>query len=87
MDRFLTERETEALLREETRYIEMPDGERRALRLFTLVWNSFDMILRTGTFNSSAIFTLASQHSQRTGEAFEISFERVVGTIHRKLCD
>ena len=81
----MTERETEALLREEVRAIAMPDGSRRAVRLFTLVWNSFDIILRTGIFTSDMILTLAGQHSARTGQPFEISLERVIGTIHRKL--
>ncbi|MDE8653851.1 hypothetical protein [Novosphingobium album (ex Liu et al. 2023)] len=85
MDRFITERETEDLLDEEVRVLAMPNGERRSVRAFRLVWSSYDIVLRSGAFSEPEVITLADQHSARTGQAFETSLERVVGTIHEKL--
>jgi len=85
MDRFITEKETESLLRQQTRLIAMPDGKRRVLTLFRLVWDSFDLVRGVGLLAESEVIALAAQHSERTGEAFEMSFERVVGYAHRKL--
>lgn len=85
MSKFMTEREMEALLHEETRLLAMPDGKRRTVRAFRLIWNSLDLIVRHGAFTQGQIVSLACRQADESGESFETSFERVLGYIHRKL--
>jgi len=67
------------------RLLAMPDGKRRVVTLFRLVWDSFDLVRGSGMLGEAEVIALAAQHAERTGEAFEMSFERVVGYAHRKL--
>lgn len=91
MKRFITEKETEALLEPETRDITMPDGSSRPITGFKLMWRSFDFLTATPFYKPKPYFTearlveLALSSAQEMGYSFERSFPNMVAYVNLAL--
>lgn len=85
MSRFITEKETDSLLETENRSLMLPDGDPLQVRHFRIVWNSFDLIVKSGVMTAETITEIAAEHSAATGQSFEEALERVCGYAHREL--
>lgn len=83
---FITEKDTEAYLEQETREVRMPDGSLRPVRLFKLVWRSFDYILATSRHIQEEDLTgWGLLSAQETGRSFDLQFPNVLAYTHRAL--
>lgn len=82
---FITEKETEAWLEEETRTLTLPDGTVKPFTGFKLLWRSFDYILETSTFTEKRLIELAQLSSRETGRSFGQSFHDLLAYTHRLL--
>jgi hypothetical protein len=81
---FISEKETEDYLSEETRMIPMPDGEQRAFTGFKLMWRSLDYLVLTTDYSSKDLVEQAAVNAEETGCSFEDSFPNVLAYIHRE---
>lgn len=83
---FITEKEVEDYLAQETRDIVMPDGTRRPMTAFKLAWRSFDFILdNTEYVTEQTITGWAQDEAQGSGRSFEQAFHAVLAYAHRDL--
>jgi len=82
---FITEKETEDYLTEETRVIPMPDGSQRAFSGFKLMWYSLDYLISTTDFTRKQLVELAVVNAEEMGYSFEDSFPNVLAYIHREV--
>ena len=82
---FITEKETEDYLSEETRLIPMPDGTQHAFTGFKLMWGSFDYLILTTDFTSKELVELAVLDAEEMGYSFEDSFPNILAYIHREV--
>jgi len=82
---FITEKETEDYLSEETRLIPMPDGTQRAFTGFKLMWRSLDYLISTTDFTSKELVELADVNAEEMGYSFEASFPNMLAYIHREV--
>lgn len=89
MKRFITEKQTEALLEPETRDITMPDGSVRQITGFKLMWRGFDFLTATPFYKPKPYYTearlveLAVINSEETGYSFEKTFPNVVAYVNK----
>lgn len=82
---FITEKETEDYLSEETRLIPMPDGSQRAFTGFKLMWRSLDYLILTTDFTSKDLVELAILDAEEMGYTFEASFPNMLAYVHREV--
>lgn len=80
---FITEKQTEDYLEQETRAILMPDGTRRPFTGFKLMWRSFDYLTLAGNYTGKELTALALQNAQEMGYSFEQSFPSVLAYLHQ----
>ena len=80
---FITEKETEALLEQETRPIPMPDGSMRPFTGFRLMWESYDFLILCGNYTGKELVDLAIHNSKAMSYSFEESFPALLSYIHR----
>lgn len=91
MERFITEKETEAWLEQETRDITMPDGSTRPITHFKLMWNGFDFLTATPYYQPKPYYTEARlvewavMDAEGTGRSFEETFPGVVTYVYKAL--
>lgn len=85
MSFFITEKETEEYLKQETRKIPMPDGSSRLLTTFKLVWRSWDFLILCGNYSRVELTSLAQINSREVGCSFEDSFRDTLAVLHRDL--
>ena len=81
---FITEKETEDYLSEETRMIPMPDGTQRAFTGFKLMWRSLEYLILTTDFTSKELVELAVLDAEEMGYTFEDSFPNMLAYVHRE---
>lgn len=64
---FLTEKDMEALLVEETRTLPMPDGTAKVVRNFKMTWTNYDIVLKYGPLSAIEISTLMMFRAAKFG--------------------
>jgi hypothetical protein len=84
---FLTEKETEALLERETRYLQMPDGSFRPVTEFKLTWEIYDRLLFISDYTPAWFVEMALEESEISGRSFEEMFSVCVAYVDDKLRD
>ncbi len=85
MERFWTEKETEAYLVLQTRNLPMPDGSSLPFTAFRLIWLHFEDLIRLLGYTPERIVELAVQETQATGVDFQTAFPAVVAYMESHL--
>jgi hypothetical protein len=82
---FITEKQTEEWLQLETRTIQMPDGTRKPITYFRLIWRSLDYLILCGNWSTQELVDLAFKNAAEVGGSFEQNFAAVLTYVHHQL--
>ena len=83
---FKTEKQIEESLKREGRYIAMPDGSRRWVSGFKVMWDAYDFLISEyGRWTEKEIVEIALVSSKETGRSFEDAFVNMVGYIYHDI--
>jgi hypothetical protein len=80
---FMTEKETEAFLVQETRQLPMPDGTTRPFTAMKVWWDAYDFLVATRSWSEKELVNLIAINADETRTAFEESFQAVLSYIDR----
>lgn len=75
---FITEKETEALLEKETRWLPMPDGSLRPYTAFKLALNHLDYLIGNYSLTLDWFIDMALKDAKAQNRSFEESLSIVI---------
>ena len=84
MKTFMTEKQIEDLLVNETRMLPLPGGGEQVMTGSKLMWGTLDLIIKTNRFTMDEIIAFSRQTMTSKGYSFEDAFKSVVSYIDRK---
>ncbi len=84
MTDFLTEKQTEALLKLETRRLPLPEGGTQTMTATRLLWKRVDLFGRAQMFTLDELVGLARMNMADTKYSFEEAFKSVVAYIDHR---
>ena len=85
MPPFLTEKQIEALLVDETRDLVLPEGETQVMTGPKLMWNAFDFIIEDKTFTFEDVIDFTQSTMKTKGYSFDNAFKSVLSYIDNRL--
>lgn len=80
---FITEKETESWLEQESRDLAMPDGSKRSVQMFKINWRSYDFLTVCRCYTPKELIDLSIKNADEMGYSFEDSFPNVLSYLHR----
>lgn len=85
--KFLIEREIEAMLVQEARFVPLPDGSQTLVRQFRLVWDNLEVYLRYLPLTRARVSAIALSHSRLRGLPVDEAFYDVVVVLGKRARD
>ena len=82
---FITEKEIESLLEEETRNITMPNGDIQPFTAFKLFWITLNYLTKYRGYTEERLVELAVINAKETGRTFDQSFTNSIAYMHKHL--
>ncbi len=84
MTDFLTEKQTEDLLKPETNTITLPNGKTETIRATKLFWIRLDLLIKANIITMKRLIELTHINQQDMGYGFDDAFLSVVAYVDQR---